>query len=122
MRARNDSATGNLFAARGDASRRPSVVALVPRMLAALAGRGWTSAAILCLELGTDARSLREAANRSKGRIIGHQRGYMTTATATIEDVQRVERRLLSQANRMRIRVLEIQRIRHGSASNGGAA
>jgi hypothetical protein len=113
----------DLFAARGDAQRRPCVVALVPRMLAALDGRGWTRAAVLCRDLGTDARSLREAAHQSSGRILGHQRGYILTTQATLEDVQRVARRLLSQAGHMRARVLEIERVRHGSVQDfGGAA
>jgi hypothetical protein len=112
----------DLFAARGDAGYRPVVTALVPRMLNALACRGWVSAGTLCHELDADKRSLREAANRSDGHILGHQRGYILTTQASQEEVNAVTRRLLSQSNRMRERVRQIERIRHSTRGIGTAA
>ena len=103
----------DLFAAHGDVRRRPFVDALVPRMLSALDRRGWVGAAALVAELGVDRRSLREAAHRSAGRILGNQRGYILTTQATLEEVHKVTRRLLSQSNQMRDRVRQIERVRH---------
>ena len=111
----------NADAAHGDATKRPSVETLVPRLLGALAGRGWVSAAVLAVELRTDARALREAAHRSDGLVLGHLPGYILTTEATLEEVHAVTRRLLSQSNRMRDRVRQIERVRHAH-SVGGAA
>ena len=114
----------DLFSAKGDPARRPRVNSLIPRLVAALDAVGaWVGAPVLCAQLGTDPRSLREAANKSGGRVLGHQKGYISTAAATLGEVQQVERRLLSQSNRMRARVLEIRRVRYGTAADfGGAA
>lgn len=112
----------DLFAARGDARKRPSVATLVPRMIAALDGRGWVSAATLAVELATDKRALREGAHRSDGRILGNQRGYILTTQATLEDVHKVTRRLLSQSTQMRERVRQIERVRHATCGDLGSA
>jgi hypothetical protein len=112
----------NLFAAAGDATKRPNVRALVSRMIAALDGRGWVSAAVLIAELDTDGRSLRVAGNQSDGRILGHQRGYILTVQATLEEVNQVTRRLLSQASHMRARVAQIERVRHSACGDIGSS
>lgn len=112
----------DLFAARGNVHRRPSVAALVPRMITALDSRGWVSAARLEEELDADKRALREGANRSEGRILGYQRGYILTTQATLEDVHKVTRRLLSQSNQMRERVRQIERVRHANCGDIGSA
>jgi len=119
-----DSQTPNLFAAAGSPTRRPYVDVLVPRLIAALDGRGWVRASLLCAELQTDRRSLREAGNKSGGRIIGHQRGYCLTVQAALEDVVAVVNRHLSQARAERARALEIEQLRHASRGGllGGAA
>src|SRR5690606_26599100 len=91
----------DLFAAHGDRRKRPMVTTLVPRMLAALERRGWVGASTLVAELDTDKRALREAAHQSDGRILGNQKGYILTTQATLEDVHKVTRRLLSQSNQM---------------------
>jgi hypothetical protein len=104
----------DLFAASGSPDRRPGVAGLLPRLLAALDGRGWMSARVLARELDTDDRSIREAAHQSAEQILGGQRGYCLTSQASLEDVDRVTRWLLSQAGHMRGRVVEIERVRHG--------
>lgn len=104
----------NLCAATtGSPDRRPSVDDLLPRMLAALDVRGWVSARVLASELGTDDRSLREAAHRSDGHVLGGQRGYILTVQASVEDVRQVTAWVLSQSNRMRARVSRIELVFH---------
>lgn len=114
----------DLFAAQGSRERRPYVNALLPRMLAALDGRGWVGAATLCVELETDRRSLREAGNKSAGRIIGHQRGYCLTTQAALQDVAAVVARHLSQSREQKVRAMAIERVRHAACGDilGGVA
>lgn len=127
MRAQR-SMTRDLFAARGDVSRRPKgVEQLVPRMIAALDGRGWVAGAVLASQLGVDLRALRDAASHSGGRILGHQKGYALTVAVPLVDVHAVTRRLLSQSSEMKRRVADIERVRHASGVDfqdfaGGAA
>src|SRR5688572_22465468 len=96
----NGNQQSDLFAARGDASLRPTVSDVLPRFIDALDRRGWISARTLTEKLAADARALREAAHRSDGRILGNQRGYILTTQAALDDVHAVTRRLLSQSNR----------------------
>jgi hypothetical protein len=106
----------DLFAARGDVSKRPTGGAqLVPRFFAALRDRGWVSGAALASELDTDLRSLRDAAHQSRGGILGGQKGYCLTVQASLEDVTSVINRLYSQSREMRERAMEIERVRHSS-------
>ena len=114
----------SLFATRGSRDRRPSVSGdLLARFLRALRGRGWVRAVVLKVELNTDRRTLREAAQRSGGRILGHQRGYHLTIEASLEDVIAVTNRMHSQARAMRQRAVEIERIRHrGDIDRDGTA
>lgn len=90
-------------------------------MVAALDCRGWVGAAVLEVQLNADKRALREAANRSEGRILGNQRGYILTTQATLEDVHKVTRRLLSQSTQMRERVRQIERVRHANCGDLGS-
>lgn len=124
MRSARESLTGNLFAARGDASRRPTGAAqLLPRFREALRGRGWVAGAVLARELGADLRALRDAAHESRGLVLGGNRGYCLTLEATLTEVQAVVRRFYSQSREMRERAMEIERVRHGSVQDfGGAA
>lgn len=114
----------DLFAARGDVSRRPTGAGqLVPRFLQALRGRGWVAGCVLAAELGSDLRALRDAAHESRGLILGGNKGYCATLAASLEDVHAVTRRLYSQSQQMRERAMEIERVRHGSFQDfGGAA
>jgi hypothetical protein len=112
----------NLFAAHGSRNRRPTVDWLVPRMVAALDGRGWVGARWLTAELGANPRALREAAHCSAGRILGNSRGYILTTQANLQDVHAVTRRLLSQSNRMRERVRQIEVVRHAACGDLGTA
>lgn len=107
----------DLFAAAGSPEHRPVVDRLVPRLLSALDSRGWVSARVLSRELNTDDRSLREAASQSAGEIVSGQRGYCLTRQASLEDVDRSTRWLLSQSARMRERAMAIERVRHGRAA-----
>ena len=93
-------------------------------MIAALDGRGWVRASVLCLELDTDKRTLREAANKSAGRVVGHQCGYCLTTQAALEDVVAVVNRHLSQSREQKVRAMAIERVRHSSCGDllGGAA
>lgn len=101
--------------AQGSRKKRPRPsTSLVDRLCAELDRRaGWVSASTLATVLDVDDRAIREAAQQSAGRVLGGQRGYCLTARASLEDVQLVTRALLSQAARMRQRVLEIERVRH---------
>jgi len=113
------SAQPDLFAARGNASKRPSGAAqLVPQLRSALRGRGWVAGAALAAELGTDLRGLRDAAHESGGYVLGGNKGYCLTLEATLIDVQAVVRRFFSQSQQMRSRAMEIERVRHGSVQN----
>src|SRR4051812_25634221 len=112
----------DLFAARGDSSRRPQYASrLVDPFLTALRGRGWVAGALISRELGADLRTLRAAAHESRGHILGGNRGYCRTLEAPLEDVTRVVNRLGSQAAQMWRRGMEIERVRHGHDSLGGS-
>jgi hypothetical protein len=64
-------------------------------------------------------RSLREAAHKSRGAIVGGQRGYGLTRGVPLDDVQAVINRHLSQSRQMRERAMEIDRVRHRSGAVG---
>ena len=112
----------DLLAAKGDRRRRPVVTDLVPRLLAALDDRGWVAGATLSVELGADLRSLREAANKSAGLVLGGNKGYALCRQAPLADVDAVIGRFLSQSREMKRRALEISRVRHGNCTDTGTA
>lgn len=62
-----------------------------------------------------DDRTARAIAERSKGSILGSDRGYRLLAYCSIEEIQAVEDRLRSQARRMLRRVLDIRKARAAS-------
>ena len=62
-----------------------------------------------------DDRTARSIAERSKGRVIGSDRGYRLLAYASIQEIIAVEDRLRSQARRMLRRVLDIRKARAAS-------
>lgn len=104
----------NLLAAHGDVRRRPKgTAALVPRLIAALRGRGWVSARVLSRELGVDVRTIREAAHESAGEVASGQSGYALTVEVPVGELDRVIGRFYSQAREMRQRGLELERVRH---------
>jgi hypothetical protein len=108
--------TPSLFRAHGQRTRRPKGAELAARLVDALdrRGGGWVSAGLLAADLGVDKRTIRAAANQSQGHVIGGQHGYCRTIRASLAEVQAVTRALLSQSARMRKRVIEIERVRHG--------
>jgi len=114
----------DLFAARGDTSRRPTSAAqLLPRFRDVLRGRGWVAGATLATLLDTNLRALRDAAHESRGLILGGNRGYCLALEASLTDIQAVTRRLYSQSREMRERAMEIERVRRGTADDlDGAA
>jgi hypothetical protein len=95
--------------AHGDVDRRPNVAELLPRLLLALEGRGWVGARTLSVQLGTDDRSIRQAASDSGGRVIGGQNGYCLTRSASANEVRRCIGFLLGQAARMKERAFAIR-------------
>ena len=101
------------FSARGSVDRRPKGDALLPKLIVALTDRGWVSAKHLCQQLGTDDRTIREAASLSEGRVISGQKGYCLTHQASVEDVQRAAAWLRHQGTRMIERAIEIERAMH---------
>lgn len=74
-----------------------------------LRGRGWVKAKDFP-RIWTE-RKIRALANASEGRIISGQRGYRLTREATIEEVRQASTWLRHQAEEMRRRALEIDRI-----------
>lgn len=81
----------------------------VQRLMQLLDGRGWRTAKELASALQTDDRTIRALANASNGQILGGQRGYCLCAQASVEDVDHVERALLSQARAMTERARQIR-------------
>lgn len=81
----------------------------VARLRALLDGRGWRTARDLAAAMQTDDRTIRALANASQGQIIGGQRGYCLVSQASVQDVEHVERFLLSQARAMIERARQIR-------------
>jgi hypothetical protein len=121
VRPSSDPNQPDLFAAAGARELRPSdkrIERLVPELLAVLRGRGWCSGADLVLWLGlkTDGlRTIREAANRSAGRVASGQQGYKLTAELTPDEFRKSAGRFRSQAKAMNQRYVEMQRCWHES-------
>lgn len=85
-----------------------------PRLLIdLLRGRGWVTCRTIQKEAGITDRAVRNLAHHSKGQIISGQQGYKLTQEATIEEIQRASNWLRSQANEMRSRALQIDRVYH---------
>ena len=83
-----------------------------------LRGRGWLTSAELLADPGLadwSERSLRAVASASNGRVLSYpgSPGYRLTKEATIEEIQAADT-LRHQADEMRQRWLQIQRIYHG--------
>jgi hypothetical protein len=77
----------------------------------------WLQARDLTQLTGFDDRRLRAIASASKGHIISGNRGYRLTRQATIEEIDHCTAKLLSQADAMTARALQIQRVYHGHES-----
>jgi len=102
----------NLLAAKADsdlASRYQE------RVLAYLEhSKSWKLRRDICQSFpGLTDRALREIASNSKGRILSGQSGYILIEYATNEEIDRAEAWLLSQANQMKERAVEIRRCRN---------
>lgn len=87
------------------------------QVYAALADGQWHTAKALRLTLGVDDRTMRLIADRSHGAILGGQSGYKLTRCASVDEIDHAERWLISQANKMRERAVEIRRARNGVAA-----
>lgn len=85
----------------------------VGELIQALDGRGWRSGKILARVLQTDDRTIRAIANASKGAVIGTNRGYILTRSATVDDCNEAEGRLLNQIKHMAQRVRDIRNARN---------
>lgn len=92
-----------------DAERRDGDVS---RLKFRLSGQGWMTAKQLSGYGYTD-RELRHLASASNGDIISGQQGYRLTVEASVEEVDHAEKWLISQANAMRERAVEIRRARN---------
>lgn len=87
------------------------------QVYAALASGDWMTRRQLERLTGLDDRVIRMVAEQSKGRVISGQSGYRLTKFASVEEIDHAERWLLSQANKMRERAVEIRRARNGRAA-----
>ena len=101
------------FSARGSVDRRPKGDALLPKLITALTDRGWVSAKHLCQQLGTDDRTIREAASLSEGRVISGQKGYALIEAVTVEEANHAASWLEHQAKAMLSRAAAIRRAMH---------
>jgi len=101
------------FSGRGDVRLRPDGAPLVAPLIAALTDKGWRTARDLCRELGTDDRSIREAASQSEGRVISGQKGYALIESVTVEEANRAAAWLQHQAETMLRRASDIRRAMH---------
>jgi hypothetical protein len=87
----------------------------IAEMIAFLNGQDWVKARLF--PVGWTERRIRAVASASKGRVISGQQGYKLTLQATIDEVTKARNWLLGQAEEMRRRVAEIDRVYHGRRS-----
>jgi hypothetical protein len=90
-------------------------------MLDALRGKGWLHASDLGADTEAAKRKIRAIARASKGEIISGQQGYHLTREAKQADYLHGRDWLCSQADEMRARVIEIDRVWHNRPQRGGA-
>lgn len=86
---------------------------MMDRFLEQLSDGQWHRAKELSWSLHTSDRVIRMMAEKSAGRVISGQEGYRLLRYATNDEIDHAEAWLLSQANRMRERALEIRRCRN---------
>lgn len=82
-------------------------------MLGALRGQGWQHASALGANTEAAKRKLRAIAMASKGEIISGQQGYRLTREAHQAEYLRARDWMNSQADAMKLRVSEIDRVWH---------
>ena len=99
-----------LFARREKRAMPDQIDALV----SSLRGGEWLKAAAICRVTGLNDRQIRAAANASDGQVISGQSGYKLTALATQEEIAHAVNWMNHQANQMKKRVIQIERVRHG--------
>jgi len=90
----------------------------IHRLLTLLADRDWlTASAISALASfaghAWSDRKIRAIANASAGQIISGQNGYKLTRHATLEEIRRASTWLRHQADEMRQRAIDIDRVYH---------
>lgn len=103
----------NLLAAKVD---QDAATRLTGAFMAHLEDGGWHLRRDLCKAIpGLTERAARLIAEHSQGAVIGSSRGYKLTVHATVAELDHAERQLISQAEKMRGRALEIRRARNRS-------
>jgi hypothetical protein len=104
------------FARAADTSRAQQYA---DHVITLLSDGSWRRAKAICAAIpGLTDRSLRMIAEQSRGSILGGQKGYCLTKYASNDEIDRCERWLLSQADSMRGRAVEIRKARN----SGGVA
>jgi hypothetical protein len=84
-----------------------------------LAGRDWTTANLVCAELGlapteNNKRLIRRLADASNGRVIGHQRGYKLVRDMTKEEFQWWENETLKSKRALEAKVISARGVFYG--------
>ncbi len=98
----------------------------VHALLGILTYQGWMTAsqvaAMASMHWGMtwSERKVRAVANASCGQVISGQDGYKLTLQATIEEIQQASGWLRSQADAMRQRSIEIERVYHRKLRSNG--
>lgn len=87
-----------------------------------LAGRDWTTAKVICGEIGwvateNNKRKLRKLADASGGRVAGHQKGYKLVREMTKEEFTWWENEQLKMSDALRSRVIESRRVFYAGAA-----
>lgn len=96
---------------------RKNAAVLAHVLHGALSDGQWHTAKAVKASTGLSDRAQRAIAEASAGQIISGQRGYRLIAFASIEEVDRAENWLRSQARAMLRRSLQIRRARNGRAA-----
>lgn len=105
----------NLFHQR-DTQKAEALEAAVYRQLE---DGQWHLRRALCERIpGLNERAIRLIASESRGQIVGSDRGYRLTRFASVEEIDHAERQLISQAEKMRARAIQIRKCRN----SGGRA
>ncbi len=86
---------------------------MMDRFLVQLQDGQWHKAKDLSWSLHTSDRVIRAMAEQSSGRVISGQEGYKLTRYATNDEIDHAEGWLISQANKMKARAVEIRRARN---------
>src|SRR5579872_6305207 len=102
--------------------RKRRIPSDIAALCAWLRGRGLQRAAKIEEALGLNDRYIRDLAHQSQGEIISGQNGYKLTCQATGDEIIRCIRTLRSQADEMRQRSIDIERVHHQAPYQRGGA